>query len=106
MSKFLLQASYTSEGTRGLLKEGASRRRAIVEEMVKAVGGKLEAFYYAFGDTDVIAIVDIPNNASAAAVSLTVNSVGAVKVKTTVLLTPEEMDHAMTKHVPYKPPGQ
>lgn len=106
MPKYLYQASYTAEGTKGLLKEGGSKRRAAVEEVTKALGGKLEAFYYAFGDSDVFVIVDAPDAASAAAVSLAVNASGAVRLKTTVLLTPEEMDHAAKKNVTYRAPGK
>jgi uncharacterized protein with GYD domain len=106
MPKFLYQASYTGEGTKGLLKEGGSKRRAAVEEVMKALGGKVEAFYYAFGDPDVFLIVDVPDQASAAALSLAVNASGAVHLKTTVLMTPEEMDAAAKKTVSYRAPGK
>jgi len=106
MPKYLYQASYTPEGTKGLLKDGASKRRAAVEEVAKALGGKVEAFYYAFGEPDVFVIVDVPDHASAAAVSLAVNASGAVRLKTTVLMTPEEMDAATKKSVSYRPPGK
>ena len=106
MPKFLYQASYTAEGTKGLLKEGGSKRRAAVEEVMKALGGKVEAFYYAFGDPDVFLIVDVPDQASAAALSLAVNASGAVHLKTTVLMTPEEMDAAAKKTVSYRAPGK
>ena len=106
MPKYLCQASYTAEGTKGLLKDGGSKRRAAVEEMTKALGGKIEAFYYGFGEPDVFLIVDAPDNASAAAISLAVNASGAVQLKTTVLLTPEEMDAATKKGVSYRAPGK
>jgi uncharacterized protein with GYD domain len=99
MPKYLCQASYTAEGTKGLLKDGGSKRRAAVEEMTKALGGKIEAFYYGFGEPDVFLIVDAPDNASVAAISLAVNASGAVQLKTTVLLTPEEMDAATKKGI-------
>lgn len=105
MPKYLYQASYTAEGTKGLLKEGGSKRRAMVEEMTKAAGGKIEAFYFAFGDSDVYLIVDAPDQATAAALSLAVNASGAVTLKTTVLLTPEEVDQAAKKTVKYRSPG-
>lgn len=106
MPKYLWQASYNAEGTKGLLKDGGTRRRAVAEEAVKAVGGKLEAFYYAFGETDAFVIADIPDNVSVAAASMAVNASGAVVIKTTVLLTPEEIDAAAKKGVSYRPPGQ
>jgi uncharacterized protein with GYD domain len=105
MPKYLYQASYTADGTKGLLKEGGSKRRAMVEEMTKAAGGKIEAFYFAFGDSDVYLIVDAPDHATAAAISLAVNASGAVTLKTTVLLTPEEVDQAAKKTVKYRSPG-
>ena len=106
MAKYLYQASYTAEGTKGLLKEGGSKRKALVEEMTKAAGGKIEAFYYAFGDSDVYLIVDAPDQATAAAISLAVNASGAVTLKTTVLLTPQDIDQAAKKTVKYRAPGK
>ena len=105
MPKYLLQASYTAEGTKGLAKEGGSKRRAHIEELVRKLGGKLEAFYYAFGEPDVFVIADLPDAETAAAFSLAVNGSGAVRAKTTVLLSPEQMDQASKKSVGYRPPG-
>jgi len=106
MPKCLIQASYTAEGVQGLLKDGGSKRRAAAEQAIKGLGGRLEAFYFAFGDTDVFAIADAPDNMSAAAVSLVVTASGAVHARTTVLMTPEEMDQATQKSVSYRPPGR
>ena len=105
MAKYLIEASYTTEGTKGLMSEGGSSRRATVQKMVEALGGKLEGFYYAFGDRDAVVIVDAPDNQTVAAISLAVNSSGAVTLKTTPLLTPEEIDQAAQKTVNYRPPG-
>jgi uncharacterized protein with GYD domain len=106
MPKYLLQASYTTEGVKGLLKDGGSKRREVVEQLTKALGGRVEALYFAFGDDDVYVISDMPDNATMSAVSLTVNASGAVKVKTTVLLTAEEVDQATKMTVNYRAPGQ
>jgi uncharacterized protein with GYD domain len=106
MPKYLFQASYTTEGLRGLLKDGGSKRREVVEQLTKSLGGTIEAFYFAFGDNDVYIISDVPDNITTTAVSLTVNASGAVKVKTTVLLTPEEVDQAAKMTINYRPPGQ
>src|SRR5207247_4711903 len=106
MPKYLIQASDTAEGVQGLLKDGGSKRRAAAEQAIKGLGGRLEAFYFAFGDTDVFAIADAPDNMSAAAVSLVVTASGAVHARTTVLMTPEEMDQATQKSVSYRPPGR
>jgi len=106
MPKYLIQANYVGEGIKGLLKEGGSSRRAAVEKLVKSLGGTVEAYYYALGDTDLYVIVDVPDHASVTALVLTVTSTGTVTIKTTVLLTPEEMDEAAKKHPSYRPPGQ
>jgi uncharacterized protein with GYD domain len=106
MPKYLLQASYTTEGVKGLLKNGGSKRREVVEQLTKALGGRVEAFYFAFGDDDVYIISDVPDHVTMSAVSLTVNASGAVKVKTTVLLTAEEVDQATKMTVNYRAPGQ
>jgi uncharacterized protein with GYD domain len=106
MAKFLIQASYTLEGTKGLLKEGGTGRRTAVEEAIKGLGGKLDVFYFAFGQTDVFLVADLPDAVSAAAVSLTVNAAGGAKVTTIPLMTPEEMDAASRKSVQYRAPGR
>jgi len=105
MAKYLIKASYTVEGTKGLLKEGGSNRRAAVAQMIEGMGGKLEAFYFAFGEPDVFAIMDVPDATAAAAISLVVNSKGAAQVSTTPLITPEEIDAACKKSVAYRAPG-
>lgn len=106
MPKYLVQANYVGEGLKGLLKEGGSSRRSTVEALIKGMGGTLESFYYAFGDYDVFGVADMPDNVTAAAFSLAVNASGAVQAKTTVLMTPEEVDAAAKKTVTYRAPGQ
>ena len=106
MPKYLVQANYVGEGIKGLLKEGGSSRRAVVEKLFASLGGKVEAFYYAFGDTDLFVIADVPDNITAAALSLTVNAAGAANSRITVLLTPEEIDAAAKKTPIYRVPGQ
>ena len=105
MPKFLIQASYTQEGLQGLIKEGGSSRRTAVQQTVESVGGKLEAFYYAFGESDLFVIADVPDNVSAVAASITAGASGSARVKTTVLITSEEMDQAARKAVTYRSPG-
>ena len=106
MPKYLLQVNYVGEGVKGLLKEGGTKRRAVAEQAAKSICGSLESFYYAFGDTDAIVIGDFPDNASAAALALTVSASGAATVKTTVLMTCEEFDAAVKKSPVYRAPGQ
>jgi len=86
--KYLFQANYVGEGLKGLLSEGGSKRRDAVDKLMKSVGGKVESFYYAFGGTDAFLTVDLPDNVTAAALSLAVSASGAVETRITVLLTP------------------
>ncbi len=106
MPKYLVEATYTPEGFTGLLKTGGSARRKVVEETCAEVGGKVEAFYFAFGQRDALIVVDLPSNESAAALSLVVNATGALRSNVTPLLTPEEIDTAVHNHVTFRPPGQ
>jgi uncharacterized protein with GYD domain len=105
MPKYLAHCNYVGEGIKGLLKEGGTSRRAVVDKLVESVGGKVEAFYYAFGETDLYVIADLPDNESMAAVALLVAASGAIAIKTTVLLTPDEVDEAAKKTPIYQPPG-
>ena len=105
MSRFLIEASLTTQGARGLQAEGGSSRRAAVAKAVESTGGQLESFYFGFGDRDVFVIADFPDNESAAAMAVAVNASGAVTTKTTVLLTPEEVDRAVKRSVDYRAPG-
>jgi uncharacterized protein with GYD domain len=105
MPKFLVTGSYTGEGLKGLLKEGGSGRRKAVEAAVKSMGGHLEAYYFAFGDNDVVTIVDLPDNVTAAALAIGISSTGTVGTKTTVLLTAEEIDEATKKTLSFRPAG-
>jgi uncharacterized protein with GYD domain len=105
MPKFLIKVTYTAEGTRGLIKEGGTARRSAVQKLVEAQGGRLEAFYYAYGDEDAILIVDVPDARSGLALSLAVNASGAVRLTTMPLITPEEVDAAGKVSIAYRPPS-
>ena len=105
MSKFLFEASYTSDGIKGVQSAGGSSRRDAVAQVAESVGGRLESFYFAFGERDAYVIVELPDNESAAAVALTVNAAGGATVRTVVLLTPDEVDDAAKRSVDYQPPG-
>ena len=105
MPKYLFQASYTPEAVKGIQSGGGTSRRDVVAQIAEGLGGRLESFHFAFGESDAYVILDLPDNESAAAVTLTVNASGAVGVKTVVLLTPEEIDAAGQRSVEYAPPG-
>lgn len=105
MPKYMFEASYTVDGVKGVQSAGGSSRRDAVAAVAESLGGRLESFYFAFGDPDVYTVVELPDNESATAVALTVNASGAVKVRTTVLVTPEEVDAAAKRSIDYRPPG-
>jgi uncharacterized protein with GYD domain len=105
MPKYLISGSYTQQGLQGVMREGGTGRRAALEKAIQGVGGKLDAFYFGFGDHDVYLICDVPDNASMASVALAAGAAGGATTKTTVLLTPEEVDEATRKSVEYRPPG-
>lgn len=106
MAKYLFEGHYNAEGTKGLVRDGGSSRRAAITKLVEGHGGKLEAVYYAFGDVDVYVIADLPDNKAATSMALTVNQTGIVSVKTVVLMTPEEVDN-LGDHAPhYRAPGR
>jgi uncharacterized protein with GYD domain len=106
MPKYLIQASYTAEGAKGVIRGGGSARRKAVEDVLAGVNGKLEAFYFSFGKHDVVIIAELPDHAAASAVALAVGASGAVRTKTTVLMTPEEVDAATKLQFSYRAPGQ
>ena len=106
MPKYPLQANYVGEGIKGLLKEGGAGRRTAAEKAISSAGGKMEGFYFAFGDHDAYVIADLPDNASMTALALAISASGAVATKTTVLLTPEEVDAATKKTTDYRAPGK
>ena len=105
MPTYLWRASYTPEGAKGLAKEGGSKRRASVQQMVEQAGGKLHSFYFALGESDAYAVAEFPDAATAVAVSLAVNGSGAVHLQSTLLLSPDEFDAAAKKSIAYRPPG-
>ncbi len=105
MAKFLVKASYTPEGVKGVQSAGGASRREAVAKMAEGLGGSLESFYFAFGDTDAYVVLDLPDNRTAAAASIAVNATGAAASEVIVLLTPEDIDEAARMSVDYRPPG-
>jgi uncharacterized protein with GYD domain len=105
MPRYLIEGSYTDDGTKGLLQEGGSSRRDTVTKLIEAMGGSVEAFYYVFGERDVILICSAPDDTTAVALSMAVNQSGKVRITTHPLLTPEDIDRAAKMTVAYRPPG-
>ena len=106
MAAYLVQFSYTEQGLNGLLKEGGSKRREAIEKLISSLGGKLVAYYFAFGEYDGFALIEGMDNVDVAAAALTVVASGAVTTRTTVLLLPDEVDKATRKSGTYRPTGQ
>jgi uncharacterized protein with GYD domain len=105
MAKYLIEASYSTSGVRGVAEKGGSARRDIVGKLIEDAGGKMESFHFAFGDVDVYVVCDLPSNTAASALALAINRTDATKIRTVVLLTPEEVDSAAKMAPDYKPPG-
>ena len=106
MAKFMIEAILSGDGMKGLEKDTAAGRHAVLAKAVKGLGGKLEAFYFSLGEHDVVTIVDLPDTISAAALALHVSDSGLVRTKTTALLSVEEANKAIEKKVSYRPPGR
>jgi uncharacterized protein with GYD domain len=105
MAKYMLRINYTADGAKGVLKDGGSKRRSVAQSATESVGGRIESFYFAFGDVDAFVVADLPDAASATALALAVAASGGASVQTTVLLTPEEVDTAARKSPLYSAPG-
>jgi uncharacterized protein with GYD domain len=106
MPKYLVEASYTSEGLKNLQKDRAEGRTAAIKAAVQSIGGKVEVLYWALGEYDAVIVVELPDTSSAAALALAASASGMVRTKTTQLLTAAEVDAALAKAIKYRPPGQ
>jgi uncharacterized protein with GYD domain len=105
MPKYLFYGSYTTEGFEGLVREGGSARIEAAKQALASVGGTLESFYFSFGEYDFYIVVDLPDNATTAAVTTAGNVSGTFRINGVTLLTPEEFDEAMGKAVDFRAPG-
>ena len=105
MPKYLIEASYTTEGVSGVAEKGGTARQEAVQQLIAAAGGKLESLYFAFGDADVYAVVELPSNEAAVAIALSINRSGSTKIRTIPLLTPAQVDAAAKMAPEYRRPG-
>ena len=105
MAKYMFTARYTTEGAKGLVRDGGTSRVEVVEKACAAAGGRLESMYFAFGGIDAFVIADLPDNVAAASLALAVNQAGGASTNTVVLMTPAEVDAAAKKSIAYRPPG-
>jgi len=106
MAKYLIKAAYTTEGAKGLMKDGGTKRVEAVRAAMKSVGGSLDTAYFALGDYDFYAIVEAPDHVAISAVAVVANAGGGAHVSTTVLMTPGDVDAAVKKAVTYTAPGR
>ena len=106
MPKYLYHGSYTDKGLQGLMKDGGTKRMEVTRKAIESLGGKMEAYYFAFGSNDFYIIAEAPDNVNAITGSLVANASGTVKLSITVLISPEEVDQAVKKTMDWRPPGQ
>ncbi len=106
MGKYLFRGSFSAEGLRGVMKDGGTSRPKAVAALAESVGGRLDAYYFAFGDDSYFVVCDLPNDEAAAACAMTVAASGAVSNSTVKLLTPEQVDAAVKLSPAYRAPGQ
>lgn len=105
MAKYLYKVSYSLDGLKGIMRQGAAARAEQIGQIVAGNGGTVESFHFAFGETDAYVTVDLPGDTAAAALSLAVASSGAATIETVKLLTPAEVDEARGIQTGYVPPG-
>lgn len=106
MSKYMIKASYSPEGIKGVMAKGGTARIEAIKKLASGVGGSLESCYFAFGGDDLYAIVEAPSHEAMAAIAGTVTGTGALSgYETVVLLTAEQVDAAANMSIDYQPPG-
>jgi len=90
MAKYAVIGGYTAEAWSKMI-DNPGDRVAAVQKVAQAAGGKLEQFFWSFGDDDYLAIIDAPDDISAAAVSIAVGSSGSLRnLRTIKLITLDE----------------
>ena len=104
MAKFFVRAKYSPAGIQGAVREGFAAREAYIRSLIESLGGRVESWYYAYGEDDIIVIIDAEPSAIVA-LSIAVNQSGGVAVTTTPLLTSSEMDEARARLPQYRAPG-
>lgn len=97
MPAYLTQISYSAEGWAALVNNPHDRTKA-VKEPISKLGGKVDKFWFSFGDYDVVGVIEFPNNVNAAAIAMAFAAGGAIKsVRTTPLLSADDAIDAMKK---------
>ena len=105
MPRYLAKACFTPEGLKALRAAGGAERLQSGHALAASLGGTLECYYFAFGDYDAYAILELPSDEAAAAASIAANMGGASKVTVTKLLTADQLDEAFKLTPDYRTPG-
>ncbi len=105
MPKYMFIRRYNAEGDKGVMKDGGTKRSEVARKLAASLGGSMESFYFAFGKDDFYAVADLPDNAAAAALSLTVGGAGSIDIRTVVLMEATEVDAVVQRSAEYTPPG-
>ena len=92
MSKFMYSGNYTKRGIKGLLKDGGTARKEETVRLVESLGGKVEAYYWCYGRTDFITIMDFPDHTTVTGMALNIAASGTFTGNLTPLISVEEMD--------------
>src|SRR6266851_10113330 len=107
MAHYLIEAGYTPEAWKTMLKKPQDRMK-VVRPVIEKLGGSLVGAWFAFGEHDLVIIIEMPDNVAAAAFSLAAAAGGALRaIKTTPLLSIAEGLAAMKRatQTGYRPPG-
>jgi uncharacterized protein with GYD domain len=104
--RYLVRAALTAEGLKNLQKQPPTALKAGVAKFVESVGGKLEFWYFDYGAATAYSVIDYPDEVAAATAQLSSNAAGYAHVTIRPLLTAEEMDKAVAKWPPVRPPQQ
>ena len=102
---FLVKATYTAAGLKGLQAEGGSRRAEVIRALVENAGGEMTGMYYALDGSDVYVLCELPDLMTAASLTIAIRTSGGLELHTSPLLTLEEIDQAVRIPVAYQPPG-
>jgi uncharacterized protein with GYD domain len=105
MARYLYKVSYSHDGLKGLMEQGAASRVEQIGQIIAGNGGTMKSFDFAFGATDAYVILELPSDTAAAALSLAVAASGVARLETVKLLTPAEVDEARGIQTGYVPPG-
>jgi uncharacterized protein with GYD domain len=106
LHRYLVRANLTGEGIKNLQKQPPTALKAGVAKFVESVGGKLEFWYFDYGEATAYSVIYYPDEIAAATAQLSTNAAGFARVRIRPLLSAEEMDKAVAKVPPVRVPQQ